>query len=737
MSKTIKERVSQCVTLFMFSKVKSKIGEGIAGIKEGFKDSEKIVILFFPMLASLVIGLLLMGSGLPIVIDLCLFIVGVYVGLWLIRKILHLFLKPIFALGTAQLLAMVSFGAAIYVYQYTCVWGKGLEVGLLVNTCIITLMEWVFIKSVYIVVIKRRKHLLPMILLVMSMVSNIGLMCFLFGDGTNNTMILEILSYEKEEGYGRSKEEPAFTQAITAGESKVLTVTYGDGKEDAIQTETVNLENYIYGYDGLRKWLRETYQGYDINHVPLSGKVWYPEGKANCPTVFIIHGNHTMITPSYLGYEYIGEHLASKGYVVVSVDENVLNYYIDQGLSGENNARAILLLENIEALLLENGNKNSVLYQAIDTDKLALLGHSRGGEAVALAQMYNQFGTNPDNGNIRYYYDFSIQSIVAIAPSVNQYMPAGKEVVVTDTNYLVIQGASDGDVDTFQGYKQYNNIVFTGEKDCYKAYKYIYGANHGQFNTTWLEDCSFPRNLLINRAEIMEGDRQRNLLLTYVTAFLEDTLGEDRKYRSIFQEESKEESALASTMIQSGYHSSTFDCIADFEEDANPLTVTKEEVTVTSYGLSYWREYRNQLELSWQEKGGTYSLRFQEGADTPLLQNENGVFQFDVRNPELFDGELVNFSVTFIDNKGEEVIIPLNEIRTIYPTVLVRLYKIQIAKNQMDAKSEFQTIRIPFSEIKEKNQEFSLEGLTSIVFTMDQTQTGTVYMDNIGFSLDE
>ena len=401
MSKNIKERVSQCVTLFMFQKGKNKIGEGLGRIKGSFKDSEKIVIVCFPMLASLLIGLLLMGSGLPMVMDLCLFIVGVYVGLWLLRKVLYHFLKPIFALGIVQILAMVSFGAAIYVYQYTCVWGKGLEVALVINTCIITLIEWIFIKSVYIVVIKRRKHLVPIVLLVITMVGNMGLTCFLFGDGTNNTMILKILSQEKEEGYWTSKEEPAFTKAMAQGENKVLTVTFGSEKEDVIQTGTVNLGNYLYGYDGLGKWLRETYQGYDINHVPLSGKVWYPEGKSNCQAVFILHGNHSMITPSYLGYEYIGNHLASKGYVVVSVDENVLNYYIDQGLSGENNARAILLLENIEALLLENGNKDSVLYQVIDANKLALLGHSRGGEAVALAQMYNQLGVNPDNGNIR------------------------------------------------------------------------------------------------------------------------------------------------------------------------------------------------------------------------------------------------------------------------------------------------------------------------------------------------
>ena len=39
----------------------------------------------------------------------------------------------------------------------------------------------------------------------------------------------------------------------------------------------------------------------------------------------IVHGNHLMTDYSDPGYEYLGNLLASRGYIVVSVDENFLN----------------------------------------------------------------------------------------------------------------------------------------------------------------------------------------------------------------------------------------------------------------------------------------------------------------------------------------------------------------------------------------------------------------------------
>ena len=81
---------------------------------------------------------------------------------------------------------------------------------------------------------------------------------------------------------------------------------------------------------------------YDFAETPIKGEIYYPEGGSNCPTLIIVHGAHGAETPSYLGYEYLGRYLASNGYVVVSVDENICN-----DLNVYNDARAIIFLENI------------------------------------------------------------------------------------------------------------------------------------------------------------------------------------------------------------------------------------------------------------------------------------------------------------------------------------------------------------------------------------------------------
>jgi hypothetical protein len=75
-----------------------------------------------------------------------------------------------------------------------------------------------------------------------------------------------------------------------------------------------------------------------------------PAEKYDCPVVFIIHGNHNLTTESYEGYAYLGEYLASHGYVTVSVDSNACNGCVFGGLAGENDGRAVLLLNNIEQL---------------------------------------------------------------------------------------------------------------------------------------------------------------------------------------------------------------------------------------------------------------------------------------------------------------------------------------------------------------------------------------------------
>ena len=219
----------------------------------------------------------------------------------------------------------------------------------------------------------------------------------------------------------------------------------------SIPSTTVNLSAFA-ERSTLTRACMQMYFGYDLDEAPIAGKMWYPKDKKNCPVLFIVHGNHDYTTPSYLGYDYLGEYLASFGYAVVSVDENVCNDLLD-----ENDARAVLLLENIRQVLSWNKDYQHELYQKIDEEK------------------------------------------IAIAPCVDQYMPGERAVTISDVNYLVLHGANDQDVSTAMGEKQYANVLFSGNGEYMKSMLYILGANHGQFNEQWGNyDLYEPANYFLN-----------------------------------------------------------------------------------------------------------------------------------------------------------------------------------------------------------------------------------------------
>lgn len=130
----------------------------------------------------------------------------------------------------------------------------------------------------------------------------------------------------------------------------------------------------------------------------------------------------------------------------VSVDENILNER-----SGENDARAVLLLENIGEILKKNGDDSQPIYGKLDEQNIALMGHSRGGEMIADAYLFNEYDAYPSNGMFTFDYHYKIRALIAVAPSVNQYLPAGHETELSDIDYLVLQGANDQDISVSLG----------------------------------------------------------------------------------------------------------------------------------------------------------------------------------------------------------------------------------------------------------------------------------------------
>jgi len=132
---------------------------------------------------------------------------------------------------------------------------------------------------------------------------------------------------------------------------------------------------------------------FDENNVPISGLLRVPNGPGPFPLALFVHGNHSPSENSTPGYVYLMELLASHGIIAGSVDCNFLNGFN----SGENDGRAIVHLEHVKQFRIWNQQAGHPLFGKIDMNRIMIVGHSRGGEAVGHASLFNPLNSvTPD-----------------------------------------------------------------------------------------------------------------------------------------------------------------------------------------------------------------------------------------------------------------------------------------------------------------------------------------------------
>jgi len=417
------------------------------------------------------------------------------------------------------------------------------------------------------------------------------------------------------------------------GPWEVATLYYGSGEDKnrpeyrdsvSIVTESVDGSKLVSLGGSARE--RNEYWGFTPEEMPINGRVWYPDagsGDGPFPLVLVVHGNHDMRDFSDPGYDYLGELLASRGFILASVDMN----FINGGIRGENDGRGWLLLEHLAAWKRFAETEGGPFEGMVDMGSIALIGHSRGGEAVALAAAFNQLERYPDDASLAFDYGFPIHAVVAIAPVDGQYLPTGRKAPVEDVSYLVFHGSHDGDVTSFHGLRQYDRILFSdeesdafqtsiadedangdvvdpqpgpaGEVGPFKAAVYMYRANHGQWNTVWGAHDNGPRSgRILDLRYLVEPEAQRRMAEVYVTAFLESRLRGDHRWLPLFRDHRVAGEWLPETMYITRFHDASFRPIADFEEDIDVTTGSRPGIRIEGDSLATWREDMLQLRSS-------------------------------------------------------------------------------------------------------------------------------------------
>jgi dienelactone hydrolase len=554
------------------------------------------------------------------------------------------------------------------------------------------------------------------------------------------------------------------------GPLPVATLRYGSGapgwrpeygQRAALRTEPVDLSEF-FTLGPVARTARGWVLGYGLDAVPRNAVVYYPsEGEGPFPLVLVAHGNANLFVPSEDGYAWLGRHLASHGFVVASIDAAVFNALpIVGGLrGGENHTRALLMLAHLQSWQAWDAEREPLLPR-VDLDRIALLGHSRGGEAAAIAASIDRMGRLPADAletlEQRFGGPHGVRAVVALAPSDGQYRLGDRPTVLEDVDYLVLHGGFDADVSSFVGERQYQRTE--PAPGGFKAAVYIHHANHGQFNDVWGRyDVAPPLAPLLRTRAIMPPEEQQRAGAALITAFLQASLQEETEYRELLRDPRRGADWLPPTSFVTRFDAGPDVVLIGEADDVDPTRGSLPGSRVTAEGLALWRVgdpgYRSgvprnasAVTLGWSRDEGepppAYRLLLPvplaELVDEPLetlvtLEVGRGRGPFADGSPAPTAGPL-DLSLAIVDQAGTTSSLPLSSAQGIpphLPTVVTRLGPFEAMRFRPDAYPLFQRIDLPLAALLESAPELDVGQVLELALVFDRTTEGIVVLRSL------
>jgi len=523
------------------------------------------------------------------------------------------------------------------------------------------------------------------------------------------------------------------------GNFKYHFFTYGSGS-DLHRDEFAENVDYITptvdASDFVNKWRekRETFWGFNTSELPINGRVWLPEGEGTFPVILMVHGNHTMEYLSTGGYDYLGELLASRGFIAISVDQDFINYSSTYGSPNRNyELRTWMLLQHLVHLETMNNTIDHELYEKIDYQQVALVGHSRGGQAALMGADYKTFF--PDDERLKSLEDMNIKAVVAIAPTDKSV--DSKRASIHNTSYLLLHGARDADVSSIRDQGFYRT-TFDPDHDGFKAAVYIADANHTHFNSDWGSmDLSFPRGIFLNQKQTLDPEDQQQVAKVYLSAFFESVFHDHSSYEKLFQDYRYGKDWLPNTSIVNQYKHASYTPIITFKQnEVNMIDVDG----FTNWEIKRPKDRNDQnrmldaLELQWDKKA-SYMIHLPDG--------EFNTGKHLVLTMANIDDEQINENMPKIEIEIEtkdhvSVRIPLDEFMP-FPSVIAtefthfglfdRIFRDE--KYEKSWEPVFQSFEIPIKTFEKENIEFKRENINKITLHF-QPGPGKILIEEIG-----
>lgn len=504
---------------------------------------------------------------------------------------------------------------------------------------------------------------------------------------------------------------------------RVLEYEYGSYNDP--DRVTTNVSSYFNSPD--------TRVNVSMNAVPLHGVVSYPDGPGPFPLVLIVHGNHDPLDPSYRGYKYLLDLLASHCMIVVSVEEDFLNGLV----SGEMDARGIVLLRHLQLWREWNRTPGHPFFTKVDLNRVGLAGHSRGGEAIAAANLFNNSlhaPTDPPIGATSHNFGFGIRSLYAIAPVDGQFDLG--PITLTNADYYIMHGTHDGDVSDFQGQKFHNRAFpMNNSTSKFKGLLWVYGANHGQWNTDWGTCCEG----MVGPSALISAANQQQIGKTYMSAFFLAGLKGWAPYRDFLNGEASFASIPSAVTRVFQYQDPQRIFINHYEEDTDPATGSFAGVSNSTSG-----SLANYTVYSFSDRGTPHFLWGQTQGLIAGWSDGAPEIRVDIKSDSIPDykylsmhvgqthesapnlntpGTDKNFSiqVEFSTGIGPEIAVA-SFGKLVYPLV-----------TSGGTKSVQQTIRIPFTALSRSGSEKTSE-VQRIIIRFNRQGKGNIAVDEIQFT---
>jgi hypothetical protein len=420
--------------------------------------------------------------------------------------------------------------------------------------------------------------------------------------------------------------------------------------------------------------------------------------------------------------------------VAATIDVNFLNGFN----SGENDGRAIVHLEHLKQFRTWNATAGHPLAGKIDLNRILIVGHSRGGEAVGHASFFNRLASiQPDLSHPPIALDgsaglgpyrFNLSAVAAIAPTDRQYEPLTGPTVVPD-NYFLIHGSRDGDVSTFEGYNTFSRAHAvdlanpTTSHGKFKALLWVYRANHNQFNSTWPSET--PPATTLPRAE------QEQIARAHLGALAAALLQDHEGYRDVLRDHAVASAWVpARTQCVSQYQDPERTFLQHEQEGLAPPQVSSPvQGTVSADGVTSSRQLFNlvnafqpapaiTLQLKWTTLGArlvlemdpetlpahrynVLALRVGQSSEAPNVQGRDQDFTLEV------------------SSASRTAAVRVSSLhRLVFPDVVFGASKIVM-----------QTVRLPLTRLSELG--IDLRDVRSVALVFDQRPAGVLYLGDL------